>query len=79
MLRRSSTTQSASSAIDNGRSIQIASTTYMSVSSSQNPVLNRSVSNTTTTLDRKDQNFNTDDLFTKHTVLEIKTIQNRLR
>jgi len=80
MFRHSSTTHSASSVIDNGPSIQKASTTYTSVSSSRNSVLKRSVSNTTTnTSDRKDQDFNTDDLFTKHTILEIKAIQDRLR
>lgn len=80
MFRRSSTTQSVSSAIDNGLSIQKVSTTYMSISNSQNPILKRSVSNTTTTAsDRKNQDFNTDDLFTKHTILEIKATQNRLR
>lgn len=80
MFRHSSTTHSASSVIDNGPSGQKVSTTYTSVSSSRNSIMKRSVSNTTTnTSDKKDQDFNTDDLFTKHTILEIKAIQDSLR
>ena len=73
-----SAAQSTSLATGNGHPfIQAASTTYMSVSGTQDPTSKRSESNTS--LDRNNQDLNTDDLFTKHMVLEIKAIQNRLR
>jgi hypothetical protein len=78
MLRRPPVTQIISPTVGNGHPITDTAPTA-STSVGLGPPTKRSVSNTTTSAVNQDQDFNTDELFTKHTISEIRLIQNRLR
>lgn len=73
MFRRPSLPQSPSSIVENGHPITSTSANGRSY------MANRSVSNTSTaTAIKEEQDFNTDELFAKHTIAEIRVIQSRL-
>ncbi len=73
MFRRPSLPQSSSSTVENGHPI---TSTF---ASGRDQTTKRSVSNTSTaTVIKETQDFNTEELFTKHTIAEIRVIQNRL-
>lgn len=77
MFQRPSVVQPTSSAIGNGLPLT-KTTSATSISANiRDQTTKRSISNSTLT--KEEQGFNTDELFTKHTVAEIKAIQNRLR